>query len=54
MGTLRADPGQPPLVAGEIVTSGTITAAHPIHAGESWQTSLHGLALPGLNVEFVA
>jgi len=54
MGTLRADLGQPPLAAGEIVTTGTITAAHPIHAGESWQTSLHGLALPGLNVGFVA
>jgi 2-keto-4-pentenoate hydratase len=44
----------PPLQAGEIVTTGTLTAAHPIAAGEVWHTELEGIDLPGLTVEFVA
>lgn len=42
----------PPLAAGEIVTTGVITDAHPVSAGERWSTRLTGLALPGLSVEF--
>ena len=42
-----------PLHAGEIVTTGTITAAQPIRAGETWRTELQGIALPGLNVRIV-
>ena len=42
-----------PLQANEIVTTGTITTAQDIRAGESWQTKLQGIALPGLTVEFV-
>jgi len=41
-----------PLHAGEIVTTGTLTAAHPVRGGETWQTGLEGIALPGLSVEF--
>ena len=42
----------PPLAAGEIVTTGVITDAHPVMAGETWHTRLSGLPLPGLTVEF--
>ena len=42
-----------PLQANELVTTGTLTAAPPIHAGETWKTELHGMALPGISVHFV-
>ena len=43
-----------PLQAGEIVTTGTITAAHTVQAGQTWHSALRGLALPGLTVEFLS
>jgi 2-keto-4-pentenoate hydratase len=43
-----------PLQANEMVTTGTITTALSIHAGETWRTELEGIALPGLSVEFTA
>ena len=42
----------PPLAAGELVTTGTITDAHPVAPGDSWSTEIRGLALPGLRIEF--
>jgi 2-oxo-3-hexenedioate decarboxylase len=45
--TLADDPRQPPLTAGEIVTTGTLTRAFPIAAGEVWTTRLQGIDLPG-------
>lgn len=53
IGMLDREPTFPPLLAGEIVTTGTITTAHAIFPGESWQTTLEGIALPGLAVTFV-
>jgi 2-oxo-3-hexenedioate decarboxylase len=44
---LADDPDHPPLDAGEIVTTGTLTRAFPIEAGEVWTTALTGLDLPG-------
>ena len=41
-----------PLQAGELVTTGTLTAAVPIHAGQNWATKLDGIALPGISVSF--
>jgi 2-keto-4-pentenoate hydratase len=41
-----------PLQAGEIVTTGTLTQACALRAGEVWSTSLQGIALPGLSVVF--
>jgi 2-keto-4-pentenoate hydratase len=41
-----------PLVAGELVTTGTITTAQSIRPGETWHTTISGLALPGLSVRF--
>ena len=36
---LAEDPDNPPLTAGEIVTTGSLTRALPIAAGETWTTS---------------
>jgi 2-oxo-3-hexenedioate decarboxylase len=41
-----------PLRAGELVTTGTLTTARTIHAGETWQSHLAGIALPGLRITF--
>jgi 2-oxo-3-hexenedioate decarboxylase len=41
-----------PIAAGEIVTTGTLTAAFPILPGERWTTSLAGIDVPGVTVEF--
>jgi len=37
--------------AGEIVTTGTLTAALPIRAGETWSTALSGVELPGVRLQ---
>ena len=42
----------PPLQAGEIVSTGTLTDAHPVQAGESWNTDLHGFAARGMEITF--
>jgi 2-oxo-3-hexenedioate decarboxylase len=44
---LADDADHPPLGAGEIVTTGTLTRAFPIKSGEVWTTTLSGLDLPG-------
>lgn len=41
-----------PIQAGELVTTGTLTAALPIRAGEAWSTTFEGIDLPGLTVRF--
>lgn len=51
---LAGQPGAPPLAAGEIVTTGTITTARTIRPGETWRTEISGIALPGLAVSFTA
>jgi 2-keto-4-pentenoate hydratase len=43
-----------PVQAGEIVTTGTLTEALPIASGETWQTTLDGIDLPGLSIITVA
>jgi len=43
----------PPLAPGEIVSTGTLTDAHPVAPGETWRTSFEGLPLNGLEVSFV-
>jgi 2-oxo-3-hexenedioate decarboxylase len=49
---LAADPHNPPLAAGEIVTTGSLTRALPIAALETWTTKLAGAALEGICLEF--
>jgi 2-keto-4-pentenoate hydratase len=42
----------PPLEAGEIVSTGTLTDAHPVAPGERWSTDFHGFAVRGMEIEF--
>jgi 2-oxo-3-hexenedioate decarboxylase len=49
---LASDPGNPSLVAGEIVTTGTLTGALPVSPGETWTTALTGVALDGIAIRF--
>ncbi len=42
-----------PLAAGEIITTGTLTDAYPITAGQTWTTAFSGVTLPGLTISFV-
>jgi 2-oxo-3-hexenedioate decarboxylase len=49
---LARQPGAPPLGAGEIVTTGVLTDAHPVSPGETWSTEITGLPLPGLRITF--
>jgi 2-oxo-3-hexenedioate decarboxylase len=49
---LADDPVNPPLAAGEIVTTGTLTRAFPIVPGETWSTRLFGIPLDGIAIRF--
>ncbi len=44
-------PGSPPLEAGEVVTTGTLTDAQPLSPGESWWTELDGIPIEGIRIE---
>jgi 2-oxo-3-hexenedioate decarboxylase len=50
MDLLTKDPANPPLAAGEIVTTGTLTRALPVAPGETWSTELSGVDLHGISV----
>jgi 2-oxo-3-hexenedioate decarboxylase len=52
VGLLTRDPDHPPLAAGEIVTTGTLTRAMPVKPGETWSTSLQSIALDGITLRF--
>jgi 2-oxo-3-hexenedioate decarboxylase len=52
VGLLAHDPINPPLAAGEIVTTGTLTRAMPVKPGETWSTALHGIPLDGIRLRF--
>lgn len=49
---LQSDPVNPPLAAGEVVTTGTLTRAFPVRPGETWSTRLHGIGIEGLSIRF--
>ena len=49
---LAGQPDAPPLAAGEIVTTGTVTDAWPIAAGQTWSSDYGTLGIPGLSVTF--
>lgn len=53
MDLLAEDRDNPPLAAGEIVTTGTLTKALPVNAGETWSTALAGVGLGGISAKFV-
>jgi 2-oxo-3-hexenedioate decarboxylase len=44
-------PGDP-LRPGELVTTGTLTDAMPVASGQTWSTTLSGIALEGLRLRF--
>ncbi len=50
---LAKQPLSPPLLAGEWITTGTLTAAHPVRAGQTWHTLLQGIDLPALQMRFM-
>jgi 2-keto-4-pentenoate hydratase len=50
---LAAQAGSPRIGAGDWVSTGCLTAALPVAAGQHWSTRLDGLPLPGLDVAFV-
>ena len=47
---LARRPDAPPLAAGEIVTTGTLTGAHEVAPRERWSTTITGAPLPGLTL----
>jgi 2-keto-4-pentenoate hydratase len=52
VGLLASDPVNPPLAAGEIISTGTLTKAMPVAPGEVWTATLTGIALDGIRVRF--
>ena len=49
---LAADPHNPPLSAGEIISTGSLTLAMPISAGEHWTTKVSGIPLEETSIKF--
>ena len=47
---LAADPEAPPLVAGEIISTGTLTRALPVAPGQTWTAEAQGLPLPPISL----
>lgn len=51
--TLAGQPEYPPVEAGEMVTTGTLTAAYSVGVGERYSSEFAGIGLDGVVVEFV-
>ena len=49
---LDRDEVNPPLAAGEIITTGTLTRSFPVATGEVWTTELSGIPLEGARLRF--
>jgi len=45
---LATQPWAPPLAAGEVVTTGTVTDAQPVKPGETWRATFGALPVPDL------
>ena len=50
---LADDKHNPPLAAGEIVSTGTVTLAMPVGADQVWTTKVRGLPLEDITISFV-
>lgn len=50
---LATQPWAPPLQAGEIITTGTLTPALPLVVGETWRVQANAAAFQSLEVSFV-
>ena len=51
---LATQPQMPPLVSGEIISTGTLTDALPVAPGETWSTRFSGIDVQDLDIEFTA
>jgi 2-oxo-3-hexenedioate decarboxylase len=49
---LKKQPKAEPLLAGEVITTGVLTDAHPVAPGETWRTDIAGLPFPPLTLHF--
>jgi 2-oxo-3-hexenedioate decarboxylase len=49
---LATQPWAPPLAAGEIITTGTVTDAWPVAPGQTWTSDYGSLGLAGLTLTF--
>lgn len=49
---LQSQPQFAPLQAGELITTGSWTNAHPVMRGETWSSAFSQISMPGLNVSF--
>jgi 2-keto-4-pentenoate hydratase len=52
VGMLANDPHNPPLAAGEIISTGTLTKAMPVKPGETWRTDVAGIPLGAITLKF--
>jgi 2-keto-4-pentenoate hydratase len=46
-------PEHPAIEGGEIVTTGTLTDAMPVEAGETWSTRIDGVPISGISLHFI-
>jgi 2-keto-4-pentenoate hydratase len=49
---LSKQPEADPLRAGEVISTGVITDAHPVAPAETWRTQISGVPLEGLTITF--
>ena len=54
---LRSTPGAPALAAGDVITTGTVTDAHPVRSGDTWHSEIFAddplaAQLEGLTIRF--
>ncbi len=52
-GAILRQPGAIPLAQGDLISTGTLTAAQPIAPGENWQARIEGLPLAGVEIQTV-
>jgi 2-oxo-3-hexenedioate decarboxylase len=53
VGLVANDRHNPPLRAGEIISTGTLTLAMPVSASQTWTTKASGIPLEDISVRFV-
>jgi len=49
---IAKQPHASPIQSGEMITTGTLTAALPIRPGQTWSMNLKGIALSGISASF--
>lgn len=49
---LDDDPNNPPLDAGEVISTGTLTLAMPVSAGQTWTAKVQGISLEDITLRF--